>query len=75
MVKSFSEVIDRFNGPAAFGHAVGMKPNAAKQARRRNSIAPARFPDVARAAQERGLHDITVDRLFEIAAERRDAAA
>lgn len=73
MVNSFAEVIDAFNGPAAFGRTVGMLPNAAKQAKRRNSLSPQYFAATAQAAQDRGLREITLKRLVELAEVRRRA--
>jgi hypothetical protein len=73
MINSFSEVIDKLGGPAAFGRAVGMTPNTAKQARRRDSLSPEYFSDAANAARERGIAGVTVERLVQLAAERRKA--
>jgi hypothetical protein len=70
MVNSFSELIDRFGGPAAFGRAIGMTPNAAKQAKRRDSLAAERFGATIRAAEANGFHDITAERLVELAEQR-----
>lgn len=74
MIQTFSDVIDRFEGPAKFARAVGMNPGAAKQAKRRNSLSSEWFAATVRAAQERGLTEITADRLLEIAEQRRSAA-
>jgi len=75
MVHTFSEVIDQFGGPAAFAREVGMKANAAKQAKRRDSLAAEWFAAAARAADRKGLTDITEKRLAEIAERRRLGAA
>lgn len=75
MVNSFSEVIERFNGPAAFARAVGMSAGAAKQAKRRDSLSAEWFAATARAAQDRGLREITVKRLAELAEQKRTQAA
>jgi hypothetical protein len=74
MVNTFRDLIDKMGGPAAFGRAVGMEPNSAKQARRRNSLSPQWFAPAVEAAQEKGLDDVTVERLVEWAAERRREA-
>ncbi len=66
-MQSFAEVIDRFGGPAEFARAVGMKPNAAKQARRRKSLAPRWFTPTAEAAQKRGFAEIDERTLSKIA--------
>lgn len=73
MVNSFSDVIDTLGGVAKFSRAVGMKQNSARAARKRNSLAVVWFPKVAEVAAERGLHDITVEKLVELAADRQAA--
>lgn len=74
MVNTFSDVIERFDGPAAFAREVGMSAGAAKQAKRRDSIAAEWFAATARAAQRRGLKEITIKRLAEIAEAKRTSA-
>lgn len=74
MVNSFADVIERFNGPAAFAREVGMTPGAAKQAKRRDSLSAEWFAATASAAQRKGLSEITLDRLAELAQRRRQAA-
>lgn len=73
MVNSFAEVIDALGGTAQFARAVGMKPNTAKMAKSRDSIAPAWWPAVTGAAVAVERQDITVERLAELAARRRAA--
>jgi hypothetical protein len=73
MVNSFSDVINALGGTAKFADAVGMKANTAKMAKRRNSISPAWWPEIARAAAAAQRHDITLERLAELAARRRAA--
>lgn len=75
MVSSFTDVIDVFDGPAAFARAVGMSAGAAKQARRRDSLAAEWFSATARAAHDRGLSEITEKRLAEIAEAKRTGLA
>jgi hypothetical protein len=50
---------------------VGMEPNAARQARKRNSLSPEYFPNIVRLAAIKDVHDITAERLMELAAARR----
>jgi hypothetical protein len=52
-MQSFTDIIDLFDGPAAFGREIGMDPNTAKQAKRRNSLSPRWFAATARAARRR----------------------
>lgn len=74
MVSSFIEVIEALGGPAEFAREVGMKPNTAKMARARGSIAPNWWPQVVAAARVHGRDDITIERLAELAIQRRAAA-
>lgn len=73
MISSFSDVIESFDGPAAFAREVGMTSGAAKQAKRRDSLAAEWFSATARAASRKGLHEITEKRLAEIAESKRTA--
>jgi hypothetical protein len=73
MIQDFRAVIDRFGGVAAFADATGMQPNTAKVARQRNSLSVQWFAKVARVAEDRGLSDVTLERLAELAEERRSA--
>lgn len=74
MVNSFSELIDALGGVTAFANGIGMKPNTAKMAKSRNSLSPIWFSGVVSLASERGLHGVTMERLVELAADRRRAA-
>lgn len=71
MLQSFASVIDSFEGPASFARAVGMTPGAAKQARRRDSLAAEWFSATARAARQKGLPHITETALADLAEKRR----
>lgn len=73
MVNSFSDVIDALGGTAKFARAIGMKANTAKMAKARDSIAAEWWKSVADAAAESGRDDISVERLAELAAQRRVA--
>jgi len=73
MVNSFSEVIDALGGTSKFARAIGMKPNTAKMAKSRDSIAAEWWSAVADAAANAGRHDISLEKLAELAAQRRAA--
>jgi hypothetical protein len=73
MVNSFAEVIDALGGTSKFASAVGMKPNTAKMAKARDSISPAWWPKVASAAAAARRDDINLEKLAELAAQRRAA--
>jgi hypothetical protein len=75
MHTSFAEVIDRFGGPAAFAREVGMTPGAAKQAKRRNSIAPHWYVATAEAARRLGIAEVNEIALAQIALRREAEAA
>jgi hypothetical protein len=74
MIQSFAEVIDRFDGPAAFAREVGMTAGAAKQARRRNSISAEWFGAIEKAARRRGLQEISLRTLATLAEQKRLAS-
>lgn len=74
MVHSFQDVIDRLGGATAFARSVGMEPNTARQARKRNSLAPQWFAPIVELARAKGVDEITLERLVELATERRKAA-
>lgn len=67
---SFSTLIDRF-GIADFAREVGVSYGAAKQMRRRNSIAPEYWPQVIAASRQRGWTDVSADALMCAAANER----
>jgi hypothetical protein len=62
----FSSLIDRF-GIAGFASDVGVSYGAAKQMRRRDSIAPEYWAAVIAAAQYRGWHDVSAESLVHAA--------
>lgn len=71
-MKSFSQIIDLFGGPADFARAVGMTPGAAKQARRRDSINAEWFAATVRAAAANDI-EVTLDTLADLAERKRAA--
>lgn len=71
MIQSFTEVIEKFDGPAAFAKAVGMTPGAAKQAKRRNSISAEWFAAIDSAAKRKGLSEISLRTLADLAEKKR----
>jgi hypothetical protein len=73
MINSFADVITALGGTARFAMAVGMKPNTAKMAKARGSIAPNWWPQVVEAAKQAERPDITMEKLAELAANRRAA--
>ena len=73
MISSFSDVINALGGTTKFARAIGMKANTAKMAKSRDSIAPEWWAAVTAAASNAGRHDISAEKLAELAAQRRAA--
>lgn len=69
-----AEIIEAFGGPTAFGRAIGVKPSAASEMKRRKSIPVRHWPNVLNAARERGVvvgeRQLDSDLLMEANAER-----
>lgn len=74
MIQSFAEVIDLFDGPAAFAREVGMTPGAAKQARRRDSISAEWFAAIDKAARRKGFQEVSLRTLALLAEQKRLAS-
>ena len=55
---------------AVFARLVGVSEGAAQQWRRRDSIPPEYWPKVVKAANEQGLHNISIDALLAMRTER-----
>lgn len=70
-METFADIIRELGGPAEYGRAVGISTERAAEQRSRNSIAPAYWPAIVNAANERGRSDITADLLADIYAHRR----
>lgn len=67
-IRTAADVIDAFGGATSFAAIIGRKPSTASEMKRNGSI-PARYwLKVVEAAGEKGLADITLERLAEIAA-------
>lgn len=67
MDRSFSALIDRF-GIGAFAAAIGVSYGAAKQMKRRNSVAPEYWAAVISASSARGWGEISAEWLMQAAA-------
>jgi hypothetical protein len=72
MVESFRALIDRF-GIAEFAEVVGVTYGAAKQMRRRNWVGAEYWQPALKEAARREWHDISAERLAEIAAKIGEA--
>lgn len=58
-----SELIDRFGGPTAFGKAIDVRPSAASEMKRRQSIPVVYWQRLVEAAHERAFEDVTYESL------------
>jgi hypothetical protein len=74
MPESFTALIDRF-GIGPFAEVIGVSYGAAKQMRRRSSVAAVYWPPLLEAAKQRGWDDVTAETLTKLAGERRVAKA
>jgi hypothetical protein len=59
--KSISELIAKWPTIGDFAHDVGCGYEAARQMRRRESIAPEHWHSVLEASRKRGLHGVSLD--------------
>lgn len=59
---SFAQIIDAFGGPGAFAEAIGIPDSHARAMKTRNSIPDGYWLRAARAAEVRGLSDVTLER-------------
>lgn len=58
-----SELIDRFGGPTAFGKAIDVRPSAASEMKRRQSIPVVYWQRLVQAAHEFAFEDVTYESL------------
>lgn len=65
-MNTVDEVFVKFGGPTALGRAIGVKPSAASEMRRRSSIPVSYWKQLVEAALERGIEGLTYDRLVSI---------
>lgn len=50
-MNTVTEIFDEMGGPTSFARALGLKPSAASEMKRRNSIPVAYWPELIRAAK------------------------
>jgi len=67
-MRTFDDVFDAFGGPAALAKETGIKPFHAQTMKTRDSIPPAYWPEVVKAAERLGKSDVTLEALAAIAA-------
>lgn len=69
-MKSFRDIITAFGGPVPFSEALAIPDTHARTMQVRDSIPPERWPELMRAASERGVKGITLEKLAELRAAR-----
>lgn len=74
-MQTFGDLFDKFDGPARVGQAIGVSTIHAANMKRRGSIPPRYWPRLVQAATERGISEVTADKLAELAAARAERAA
>lgn len=72
-MRTFDDVFKAFGGPASYAEAIGIKVFHARTMKQRGSIPPAYWSETVKAAESRGLSDVTLDGLAEAAAESAKA--
>lgn len=69
---SFSAVIDAFGGAGPFGAAIGVNDSHARTMKARDSIPWTRWQDTVKAAAERNIEGVTLERLADMATVKRE---
>lgn len=74
MDTSFADLINRWPKPSltTFARDIGITVEHASAMKQRNSIPSAHWLNVVRAAEDRGVDGVTLGRLAELAAARRE---
>lgn len=67
----FEDVIAAFGGPDRYAEAVKIKDFHARTMKQRGSIPPAYWADTVKAAAERNIQGVTLEKLAEIAKSKR----
>lgn len=69
-MNTVEDVFKKFEKTSAFADALGLKLSAASEMRRRSSIPVRYWPKLVDAARERGVSEITYEKLVEMHAEK-----
>lgn len=73
-MRTFDDIFKAFGGPASYAKAIGIQVFHARTMKQRGSIPPAYWSDTVKAAEERGLTDVTLESLAEAAQAKREPA-
>jgi hypothetical protein len=71
LMDTVDDVFAEFGGPTALGRAIGVKPSTASEMKRRQSIPIDYWQKLTEAARERGLEDLTYEKLVSIHTDQR----
>lgn len=66
-MQSFSSLITQLGGPTVVAADLGLSRETVQKMKERDSIKPKRWPEFVRLAQKRGLDDVTIASLANIA--------
>jgi len=73
-MNSFADIIDAFGRPRFFADAIGVSSMHARVFKCRDSIPPAYWPAIVRAAKAKNISGITYESLASLAARKREGA-
>lgn len=68
---TFQAVIEAFGGPTKYADAIGIPGFHAQSMKTRDSIPPAYWVDTVSAARQRNVEGVTLEKLAELAKEKR----
>lgn len=68
---TFQAVIEAFGGPTKYADAIGIPGFHAQSMKTRGSIPPAYWADTVSAARQRNVEGVTLEKLAELAKEKR----
>lgn len=74
-MQTFEDIFSAFGGPARFADAIGIKGFHAQTMKQRGSIPPAYWSDTVKAAQERDIEGVTLEKLAEMAKRKAERVA
>lgn len=70
-LSTFQAVIEAFGGPTKYAEAIGIPGFHAQSMKTRGSIPPAYWKDTVSAAIARGVEGVTLEKLADLAKEKR----
>lgn len=70
-METFEDIFAAFGGPARYADAIGIRDFHAQTMKQRGSIPPAYWSDTVKAANERDIEGVTLERLAQMAKAKR----